>query len=327
MQTVYLGSSSIATVDLTRLRHLLPKAYNNPHAHTRGEGAALEIQQLRYFVHAARCSSFREAAEGLFVTRAALGKAISALEAELGQPLFDRSRDGVRPTSFGAAYLEQVEALVADFDRLSAAMKGDARVPVVRVCIPTSWLGYYASKVEACRAALDGRVEVAVESCTDAECVRRFTAGDAELIVTHLPLEGTYDQGLLLLRTPLYIAMSERNELAAKETLTADDLRSQEIFYYTCGFDQVFWVPTIDNGRSHFDNDLMHIYACVHRNEGILPTPLYTIPEFRQGIVCRPAPPGPHDTIETLGYIADAVRYDARLLEACLAVREALAAQ
>ena len=48
----------------------------------------MEIQQLRYFVHAACCSSFREAAEGLFVTRAALGKAISTLEAELGQPLF-----------------------------------------------------------------------------------------------------------------------------------------------------------------------------------------------------------------------------------------------
>ena len=53
---------------------------------------------------------FREAAEGLFVTRAALGKAISTLEAELGQPLFDRSRDGVCPTAFAASYLNQARA-------------------------------------------------------------------------------------------------------------------------------------------------------------------------------------------------------------------------
>lgn len=284
----------------------------------------MEIQQLRYFVHAARCSSFREAAEGLFVTRAALGKAISALEAELGQPLFDRSRDGVRPTAFAALWLDQAQALVEEFDRLSATMKGDARIPEVRLCIPTSWYGHFADRVDACRAAFAGRVDLLVESCTDAECVRRFSAGDAELVVTHLPLKDTYDEGLLLLRTPLYIAMSERNPLAAKEVLMEEDLLGQDVFYYTCGFDRVWWVPIVDNDRSHFDNDLMHIYACVHRNEGVLPTPLYTIPEFQRGIVCRPAPKGEHDTIETFCYIAPTVRSDAPLLKACLEARRAL---
>ena len=285
----------------------------------------MEIQQLRYFVHAACCSSFREAAEGLFVTRAALGKAISTLEAELGQPLFDRSRDGVCPTAFAASYLNQARALVDDFDRLAAAMKGDARIPEVHLCIPTSWYGHFADRVDACRAAFAGRVEVLVESCTDAECVRRFSSGAAELVVTHIPLKNAYDEGLLLLRTPLYIAMSERNPLAVKEELTIEVLFDQDIFYYTCGFDQVWWVPTVGNGRGHFDNDLMHISACVHRNEGVLPTPLYTVPEFQQGIVCRPGPKGEHDTIETFCYIASDVRRDPHLLEACLEVRKVLA--
>ena len=253
----------------------------------------MEIQQLRYFVHAACCSSFREAAEGLFVTRAALGKAISTLEAELGQPLFDRSRDGVCPTAFAASYLNQARALVDDFDRLAAAMKGDVRIPEVHLCIPTSWYGHFADRVDACRAAFAGRVEVLVESCTDAECVRRFSSGAAELVVTHIPLKNAYDEGLLLLRTPLYIAMSERNPLAVKEELTIEDLFDQDIFYYTCGFDQVWWVPTVGNGRGHFDNDLMHIYACVHRNKkGFFPRRSIRFPSSSRASCAVLAPKG-----------------------------------
>lgn len=56
----------------------------------------MEISQLEVFLAVAREGGFSRAAEKLFRTQSAVSQAIRKLEAEIGEPLFDRStRDGV----------------------------------------------------------------------------------------------------------------------------------------------------------------------------------------------------------------------------------------
>ncbi len=61
------------------------------------------------FVAAAERRSFREAAEALGLTPAAISKAISRLEAELGVRLLDHTTRKVEPTSEGKLYLEHCQ--------------------------------------------------------------------------------------------------------------------------------------------------------------------------------------------------------------------------
>ena len=98
----------------------------------------MEIQQLKYFVQAARRGSFREAADDLFVSRAALSKSMGRLEGELGYELFERNRDGVDLTPAGKRFYAQVAPLVEDYDRINQAVRAQQGTLEIELAIPNS---------------------------------------------------------------------------------------------------------------------------------------------------------------------------------------------
>jgi DNA-binding transcriptional LysR family regulator len=73
-------------------------------------------RDLRYFVAVAEDLHFTRAAERLFISQPALSKQIRMLERQLGAPLFDRGREGVRLTPVGEA-LPHARPLVLDYAR------------------------------------------------------------------------------------------------------------------------------------------------------------------------------------------------------------------
>ncbi|HYM31163.1 MAG TPA: LysR family transcriptional regulator [Candidatus Cybelea sp.] len=75
---------------------------------------------LRYVDHVARFGSIRRAAEALNVASSAVNRQILRLEAEMGVPLFERQRNGVRPTAAGEALLRHVRETQTDFQRVKA---------------------------------------------------------------------------------------------------------------------------------------------------------------------------------------------------------------
>jgi len=72
----------------------------------------MEISQLEVFLAVAREGGFSRAAEKLYRTQSAVSQAIRKLEAEIGEPLFDRStRDGVM-TDAGQVLQEYAQRLL-----------------------------------------------------------------------------------------------------------------------------------------------------------------------------------------------------------------------
>ena len=77
----------------------------------------MDTHWLRTFVAAAGAGSFRGAAERLYVAPATVTLQVRALEAELGFPLFQRGRRGVRLTEAGERYLPLAQEALAAMDR------------------------------------------------------------------------------------------------------------------------------------------------------------------------------------------------------------------
>lgn len=73
----------------------------------------MEMQQVRYFVALAKELNFTRAAEACNVTQPALTRAIQALEAELGGPLFHRERNQTHLSELGRMMQPYLEAVVA----------------------------------------------------------------------------------------------------------------------------------------------------------------------------------------------------------------------
>ena len=66
----------------------------------------MTFNQIRYFLEVARCLNFSTASRRLFMTQPALGRQITALEAELNMQLFRRSTHGLHLTPAGV-YLQK----------------------------------------------------------------------------------------------------------------------------------------------------------------------------------------------------------------------------
>ena len=81
---------------------------------------ALSFDRYRTFLTAARCATFFDAAEELYVTPATVSKHIAALERELGVILFERRPHGVALTKAGEEKLVLVRRLVEAYDALTA---------------------------------------------------------------------------------------------------------------------------------------------------------------------------------------------------------------
>ena len=76
----------------------------------------MEIHQLRYFVAVAEEGSFSRAAAKVRVAQPSLSQQIRKLEAEVGQPLFDRLPRSVVLTEAGRCLIDYARPLAALID-------------------------------------------------------------------------------------------------------------------------------------------------------------------------------------------------------------------
>lgn len=83
-------------------------------------GARLDIKQLKALVTVVEAGSVTRAAELLHLVQPAVTRQIRSLELELGVPLFERTRQGMRPTTAGTILAERARRALTELERARA---------------------------------------------------------------------------------------------------------------------------------------------------------------------------------------------------------------
>jgi len=99
------------------------------------------LEMLRIFCVAAECHSFKEAAARLGTSAQTVTRAIQALEATVGEPLFYRNTRNMHITDFGEQFATEARASVASLDALlvpSEKITDNEMAGVVRLTAPTT---------------------------------------------------------------------------------------------------------------------------------------------------------------------------------------------
>lgn len=86
----------------------------------------MEIRQLRYFSEVYRTGSISLAAENLGLTQPALSQQVALLERELKSPLFERSKQGMRPTAAGEVFHAKVGGILLALSELETSVRPGA---------------------------------------------------------------------------------------------------------------------------------------------------------------------------------------------------------
>jgi DNA-binding transcriptional LysR family regulator len=202
-----------------------------PNLHQYDAMADPDLRHLRSFVAVAEEGHFGRAAQRLGIAQPAVSRHVRALEAALGAELLIRTSRRTELTDAGRAALERARALLADADRLRAAVAAAAggETGAVRVGFVASTTdGYLAPLVAAVTRALPGiRLEtVQVHPGRTGAALRR---GDVDLVVAR-PLAS--DPDLVerpLTAEPTVAAIPAGHPLAVRDRLAPADLDGEVV--------------------------------------------------------------------------------------------------
>ncbi|MCR2037993.1 LysR family transcriptional regulator [Adlercreutzia caecimuris] len=191
----------------------------------------MNINQLEWFCLAYEARSFAKAAEGAFVSRQALGKALAHLEGEVGAQLFERSEAGVAPTAAADAAYPIAQHIVADERALRRACAEAAQTehPAIRIAIANGVL-------RSLSAGLLGRLEEAfpaldffIEKHYFLECFDRLETGEVDFALCPAPREGSY-QRWPVVEEDVFVAAADALIDFDPDTCTLEDLESLVFF-------------------------------------------------------------------------------------------------
>ena len=189
----------------------------------------MELRHLRYFVALAEELHFGKAAQRLHIQQPPLSRQIQVLEAELGFPLFERSRRRVELTPAGSALLARVRQV---FDALDAAIH-DARSAAegesgrLVVGYPSSLA--YSGLTELLRAFRTRypAVELALRELSPGEQIDALKAGGLDVGFVRSTLDDPALGAELVRREALMVVLPADHPLAAQRSINLSALKQE----------------------------------------------------------------------------------------------------
>ena len=193
----------------------------------------MELRHLRYFVAVAEELSFRKAAERLHVSRPALSKQIKDLEDEIAVKLLDRDTVNVSLTKAGEIFLEDSQKLLAHTvqaveraNEAQSGQRGKLRIGSVGI-IATDFL---PGTLKLFNRNYPG-IEVAFVEMLPAEQLDALASGRIDIGFAYgKEVENLHSlRSLCVIHSTFGVAVSTQHPLAARDSVTIEDLRKQTI--------------------------------------------------------------------------------------------------
>ncbi|EIJ46670.1 LysR family transcription regulator protein [Herbaspirillum sp. GW103] len=191
----------------------------------------IETAELQAFLAVARQSSFRAAAEGLFITAPALSRRIENLEQALQERLFDRTTRRVSLTPAGELFLVHAQAVMEELElAVKSVEQGMAhrREHVTVACVPSVANNLLPQVLKPyARSHAKVRVRIIDESAADVlESVRK---GEADFGVNFIGAQQAEIDFEELTRERYLAVMPAHHPLAAQSTLHWKSLAGEKL--------------------------------------------------------------------------------------------------
>jgi DNA-binding transcriptional LysR family regulator len=185
-------------------------------------------RDLRYFVAVAEELHFTQAAERLFISQPALSKQVKRLERQLGAPLFDRGREGVRLTPVGEALLPHARRVLAAWDSGWAEAeraKSRQRATLVAGMSTSPGRGGLLAAIRSRFTALHPEAILQLRQVSWDDPTAGLADGTVDVAFVWLPLPGPERyRWIVVAEEQRLVAMIESHPLASRDVIDFADL-------------------------------------------------------------------------------------------------------
>lgn len=185
----------------------------------------ITLRQLRAVKTIQACGKISAAAKHLHLTAPAVTLQLKQLEDELGQTLFDRTADGMRPTAAGHAVLEaaraideRLRALTDELGAISTARTGHLKLGVV------STAKYFAARLIAAFLKQHPGIQVDIHVGNRAETIEALRRHDLDAALMGRPPRDIAIRSLTFGEHPFVIIAPADHPLAARRGISRRDI-------------------------------------------------------------------------------------------------------
>ncbi len=188
----------------------------------------MELRHLRYFSAVADTLHFGRAARRIHVSQPTLSQQIRQLEEELGSPLFERARSGVRLTQAGELFRTYASRALEDVDagRVAVSALRGLATGTLRVGYPPSMRGVV---VPALAAVLrrHPRLALSAEEAVVRRVERRLTDGKLDVGLGYSPARSPDLDTEPVFDSRLGLVVARGHPLAGAESVGAKQLAGE----------------------------------------------------------------------------------------------------
>lgn len=190
----------------------------------------MELEQLRQLKVIARAGTLQAAAEQLHLSQSALSRSIRRLEDDLGQPLFDRTRNSMQLNAAGRLALGHAQTILAEEQRLrddfAALARRTRTLRVASVAPAPTW------RLSSLVLASYPTTILEPDIVSEDEATSRLLNGSCDLAVTvrrpALPTLRSY----VFMREDLYANVPLDHVLHGRDSLTFSELDGHTFLVY-----------------------------------------------------------------------------------------------
>lgn len=252
----------------------------------------MNLKALEYCVEIARQGSFTKAAQALHVAQPALSMAVSRLEDELGVALFNRATRQISVTAEGKLFLARAEACLLELagarrelQDLSQLHSGEIRVGIP----PMYGIRHIPELLMQFRARYPGVAMHVVEGSAD-DISQRLTTRDIDVALLESRRVDPDWQSVLLGSDEMVLCMSEQHPLAKHASISAQQLRNEQMLVFDNTFLQRHLLETFcSNARVRFnialESNFVPLVIAATRSGMGASTLLRSVQEQEPGIV------------------------------------------
>lgn len=192
-----------------------------------------EIRHLRAICVIADAGSLTRAATRLGISQPSLTALLQRVERSIGGQLFERSRNGVRPTALGEQALARARLVLAEIDSFVGDIARSAQ-PLASLRMGSAHMECVGTIVDRLHTAMPHaeitlRVEASAIALAQSLAHQRLDFAIVGMMDdNHVPLAPELGQRTLIARLPIFVALAETHPLAAHDEIDLGDLADED---------------------------------------------------------------------------------------------------